>query len=75
MNNLLATLSECRSEKFQKERGHNCHIFSSLFCFGRTKLKELIEKKRKVVGESGGMLPQKKFENLHVVMAILVFFE
>ena len=53
--------------------GHNFYIFSSVF-FGRTNLK-LIEQREKLYRGSGGMLPQKTFENLHAVMAILVLFE
>ena len=53
--------------------GHNFHIFLGVF-FWQNKLKA-DSKTRKVLGESGGMLPRKSFENLHAVMAILVLFE
>ena len=49
------------------------HIFQVHF-FDRTNLK-LIVKQKKALGGSGGMLPQKIFENLHTVMTILVLFE
>ena len=32
-------------------------------------------KMKKALGGSGGMLPQKIFENLHTIVAILVLFE
>ena len=62
-----------RSEKFKRRGPKFPHFFKRIF-LGGTNLK-LIEKQRKVRGRSGGMLPQKNFENLHVVMAILVLFE
>ena len=46
----------------------------STFFFGKTNLK-LIEKQRKTLWGSGGMLPRKIFKNLLAVMAVLVFFE
>ena len=49
------------------------HIFQAHF-FDRTNFETDWETK-KALGESGGMLPPKNFENLHAVMAILVLFE
>ena len=48
-------------------------IFKRIFC-GRIILKHLVNMKGSRKG-SRGMLPWKIFENLHTVVAILVFFE
>ena len=48
------------------------HIFKSIFS-GRFIFNH--NKKKKVLGRSGGMLPKKLFENLHTIVAILVLLE
>ena len=53
-----------------RKRAPNFDIFSSEVCYGRMKLKHVEEQKF-----SRSMLPQKVFENLPTVMAILVLFE
>ena len=49
----------------------NFDVFSSVFFSERNILKH-IENNKKDLGGSGGVLPQKFFENLHAVEAILV---
>ena len=55
-------------------RGRNLHIVFKRIFFSKTNLK-LIEKQDRFWGGSRGMLPQKIFEIVHDLMAILVLFE
>ena len=55
-------------------RGHNFHIVLKRIFFSRTYLK-LIEKQERFSGGTGVCSPRKIFENVHDLMAILVFFE
>ena len=68
-----AFISTAYSENFRKE-APNFDIFSSAVVSSKIILKHL-ENKKDSGGGSGGMLPQKIFEKLHTVVAILVLFE
>ena len=50
------------AENFERRGGIISTFFPAYFFFSRTHLK-LIDKQRKALGESGGMLPGKNFEN------------
>ena len=61
-------------QKFFQGGGTKVRHISSVVFFDKIILKQHIENKKGSRG-SGGMLPQKIFENLHTVVAILAVVE
>ena len=67
-------MSGAYSEKFSG-RGHQFSSISQEQIFSAKLILSNLSTKNDSIGESGGMLPRKIFENLHTVMAILALFK